>query len=99
MSTISDVRHTTLGFTFVLGANLNTQRVESSQFYIGYLRDAATLFEGAIQRLNHCEDSQCNVADATDMAHRIKGNAAMMPQIWHIVSKAMQPCIITQTLG
>jgi len=77
MSTISDVRHTTLGFTFVLGANLNTQRVESSQFYIGYLRDAATLFEGAIQRLNHCEDSQCNVADATDMAHRIKGNAAM----------------------
>ncbi len=58
-------------------SNLDTQRAESGQFYIGYLRDAAALFEGAIQRLNHCEDSQCDVADATDMAHRIKGNAAM----------------------
>jgi len=61
----------------VVRSNLDTQRAESGQFYIGYLRDAAALFEGAIQRLNHCEDSQCDVADATDMAHRIKGNAAM----------------------
>ena len=57
--------------------DLNTRREGAGQFFIGYLRDAAALFESAIQRLNHCDDSQCNVADATDMAHRIKGNAAM----------------------
>ncbi len=61
----------------MVGVNLNTQREGTSQFYIGYLRDAAALFEGAIQRLKHCDDSQCDVADATDMAHRIIGNAAM----------------------
>jgi len=77
MSISSTMRFETLGLTFVIRDNLNTQRADSDQFYIGYLRDAAALFEGVIKRLNHCDDSQCNVADATDMAHRIKGNAAM----------------------
>jgi len=53
------------------------QPAESGQFYVGYLSDAATIFEDAISRLNHYDPSQCNVADAKDMAHRIKGNAAM----------------------
>jgi len=54
-----------------------TPQNQASQFYIGYLKDAAAIFESAIMRLKHCDFSQCDVADATDMAHRIKGNAAM----------------------
>ena len=53
------------------------QPAGSGQFYVGYLSDAATIFEDAISRLNRYDPSQCNVADAKDMAHRIKGNAAM----------------------
>lgn len=61
----------------MLRADLNTQDTDISQYYFGYLSDAAAKFEDAIQRLNHCDHSQCSVADAVDMAHRIKGNAAM----------------------
>ena len=46
-------------------------------YYSSYLLEAVAIFEGAIKRLRHCEDSQCDIADAIDMAHRIKGNAAM----------------------
>jgi DNA-binding response OmpR family regulator/HPt (histidine-containing phosphotransfer) domain-containing protein len=52
-------------------------RHQASQFYFGYLREAVGIFESAIGHLKHCDHSQCEVADATDMAHRIKGNAAM----------------------
>lgn len=61
----------------MLRSDLNTQKVDNSQFYIDYLSEAAAIFEDAIQRLKHCENSQCSIADAIDMAHRIKGNAAM----------------------
>ena len=55
----------------------NTPRHQASQFYIGYLNEAVAIFESAIERLKHCDYSQCDIADAVDMAHRIKGNAAM----------------------
>ena len=48
-----------------------------SQYYFGYLKDASGLLEEAIRRLKHCDPSQCDLAPAIDMAHRIKGNAAM----------------------
>jgi len=50
---------------------------EVSQYYFGYLNDAVAKLEGVIMRLEHCDISQWDVADATDIAHRIKGNAAM----------------------
>ncbi len=48
-----------------------------SQYYFGYLRDAVSIFESAIKRLEQCENALCSIPDAIDMAHRIKGNAAM----------------------
>ena len=48
-----------------------------SHFYFDYLKEAAEIFEGALVRLKNCEESQCPLPDATDLAHRIKGNAAM----------------------
>ncbi len=54
-----------------------TEHQTISQYYLGYLLDAVEIFEGAILRLKRCEDSHCDLADAVDMAHRIKGNAAM----------------------
>ena len=56
---------------------LNTPPRQISQFYFDYLKGAVAIFEGAIERLKHCEYSQCEIADAVDMAHKIKGNAAM----------------------
>ena len=55
------------------------QQVQPIQdsYYSSYLLEAVAIFEDAIKRLRHCENSQCDVADAIDMAHRIKGNAAM----------------------
>ena len=50
---------------------------EASQFYFDYLKDAAVIFDEAIRLLKHCDSSQCSLAHAIDMAHRIKGNAAM----------------------
>ena len=64
-------------YDIVLRADLNTRGANISQYYFGYLREAAATFEDVIKRLNHCDHSPCYVADATDMAHRIKGNAAM----------------------
>ncbi len=55
----------------------SAQHDEVSQYYFGYLRDAVGKFESAIKHLKHCDYSQCDLADVTDMAHRIKGNAAM----------------------
>lgn len=55
----------------------NTPRHQVSQFYFDYLNEAVAIFESAIERLKQCEYSQCEIADAVDMAHRIKGNAAM----------------------
>jgi len=55
----------------------NNPRHQASQFYIGYLQEAVAIFESAIERLKQCEYSHCEIADAVDMAHRIKGNAAM----------------------
>ena len=59
-----------------------TQHDKIAQYYVSYLRDAVGTFESAITRLKHCEGSQCEMSDcglkdAIDMAHRIKGNAAM----------------------
>jgi len=48
-----------------------------SHFYFDYLREAAETLEGALMRLKNCEASQCPMSDAIDLAHRIKGNAAM----------------------
>jgi len=53
------------------------QQAELSQFYFGYLSDAVTIFENAIMHLKQCDFSQCDISDSTDMAHKIKGNAAM----------------------
>jgi len=47
------------------------------QFYIGYLRDAVTIFDDAISYLKNDVDSNFDVHAAADMAHRIKGNASM----------------------
>ena len=54
-----------------------TPQHQVSQFYFDYLQEAVAIFESAIERLKQCEYSQCEIADAVDMAHRIKGNAAM----------------------
>jgi len=67
----------TLGIIYVGYVVQDTSRHQASQFYIGYLTEAVVIFEGAIEHLKHCEYSQCDIAHATDMAHRIKGNAAM----------------------
>lgn len=48
-----------------------------SHFYFDYLKEAAETLEGALMRLKNCEASQCPMSDAIDLAHRIKGNAAM----------------------
>ena len=48
-----------------------------SHFYFDYLKEAAEKFEGALMRLKNCDESQCQLSDAIDVAHRIKGNAAM----------------------
>jgi len=54
-----------------------TQHDQVSHYYFGYLDDAVSKFESAITRLKQCDYSRCDISDATDMAHRIKGNAAM----------------------
>ncbi len=56
---------------------LDNPQDQVSQYYFGYLKEAVAIFESAIERLKRCEASQCDIADAIDMAHRIKGNAAM----------------------
>lgn len=48
-----------------------------SQYYFGYLSDAAAKLESALSRLQSSESSLDALALATDIAHRIKGNAAM----------------------
>lgn len=53
------------------------QQVEVSQYYFDYLKDAAVIFEGAIECVKQSKNKLCDMTDAIDMAHRIKGNAAM----------------------
>ncbi|WP_154813770.1 response regulator [Hellea balneolensis] len=48
-----------------------------SQYYFGYLSDAVAKLESALPRLPSREHSHDALALATDIAHRIKGNAAM----------------------
>lgn len=48
-----------------------------SQYYFGYLTDAVAKLESALPRLTSREYSHDALALATDIAHRIKGNAAM----------------------
>ena len=67
----------TLGIIYVGWVAENAPRREISQFYFDYLKEAVGIFESAITHLKCCEYSQCDVSDAVDMAHRIKGNAAM----------------------
>ena len=67
----------TLGIIYVGWVAENAPRREASQFYFDYLKEAVGTFESAIEHLKCCEYSQCDVSDAVDMAHRIKGNAAM----------------------
>lgn len=58
-------------------ASQTVQHRAVSQYYFGYLKDAVKTFEGVCERLKQCVDSLCDISDAIDMAHRIKGNAAM----------------------
>lgn len=58
-------------------AEQQAQLGQVSQYYFGYLGDAVTIFEDAIERLKRCEGTPCSIPEAIDMAHRIKGNAAM----------------------
>jgi DNA-binding response OmpR family regulator/HPt (histidine-containing phosphotransfer) domain-containing protein len=55
----------------------DTPQHQVSQYYFGYLIAAVAVFESAVKHLKYCEDSQYDIAEAIDMAHRIKGNAAM----------------------
>ncbi len=63
----------------------NSARPDSvSQYYLAYLGEAAETVESAIARLERCELASRVTdpawASATDIAHRIKGNAAMYDQ-------------------
>lgn len=58
-------------------AGLRPQHCDVSQYYFGYLQNAVVTFEDAIKRLSQCKTALCDIAEAIDMAHRIKGNAAM----------------------
>ncbi len=54
-----------------------SQHDQVSQYYLSYLGDAVVIIEGAISRLRDSDASLCDISDAINMAHRIKGNAAM----------------------
>lgn len=66
----------------MVSVNHTAQHNKIAQYYVSYLEDAVGTFEGAITRLKRCDGSRCDMSacglkDAIDMAHRIKGNAAM----------------------
>ena len=57
--------------------NLASQQRQAAESYLGYLSNAAVVFEDAISRLKDgCADN-IHLFDATSMAHKIKGNALM----------------------
>ena len=57
--------------------NLASQQRQAAESYLGYLSNAAVVFEDAISRLKDgCADN-AHLFDATSMAHKIKGNALM----------------------
>jgi len=57
--------------------NLASQQRRAAENYLGYLSNAAVVFEDAISRLKDgCADN-IHLFDATSMAHKIKGNASM----------------------
>jgi len=57
--------------------NLANQQRQATENYLGYLSNAAVVFEDAISRLKDgCADN-VHLFDATSMAHKIKGNALM----------------------
>ena len=57
--------------------NLASQQKQAAENYLGYLSNAAVVFEDAISRLKDgCADN-IHLFDATSMAHKIKGNASM----------------------
>jgi len=57
--------------------NLANQQRQAAENYLGYLSNAAVVFEDAISRLKDgCADN-VHLFDATSMAHKIKGNALM----------------------
>jgi len=57
--------------------NLASQQKQAAENYLGYLSNAAVVFEDAISRLKDgCADN-IHLYEATSMAHKIKGNALM----------------------
>ena len=57
--------------------NLASQQKQAAENYLGYLSNAAVVFEDAISRLkDDCADN-IHLFEATSMAHKIKGNALM----------------------
>ena len=57
--------------------NLASQQKQAAENYLGYLSNAAVVFEDAISRLKDgCADN-IHLFEATSMAHKIKGNALM----------------------
>jgi len=57
--------------------SLANQQRQATENYLGYLSNAAVVFEDAISRLKDgCADN-VHLFDATSMAHKIKGNALM----------------------
>lgn len=69
--------HKTLGIGLWAGLRNQPSRDMLQDYYISYLSDAVSTFESAIERLKQCDHIQCNIPEAIDTAHRIKGNAAM----------------------
>ena len=57
--------------------NLASQQRQAAESYLGYLSNAAVVFEDAISHLKDgCADN-IHLFEATSMAHKIKGNALM----------------------
>ncbi len=65
-----------MGITLAVALS-KARHSEISHFYFDYLREAVDTLERALVRLKDCDSSRCEPADAIDISHRIKGNAAM----------------------
>lgn len=61
----------------VTGALKEARHSAAGNFYYYYLTDAVGIFEGAIKHLKNRDISRFRTTDAINMAHKIKGNAAM----------------------
>ena len=81
-------------------AILQARQSDVSHVYIDYLNEAVETFESAFVRLKHCESSPCDLSDAINEAHRIKGSAAMygLPEIGLVAGKT-EACLRGFTAG